>query len=150
MAGYTSDEKHFIFWKIRTSPFWNQILSLPQLTNQRSKTIDHTKNTSITEILQDSKDTSRTYTHIFRLMDDDVDYESLGGKYPMSVNAAAGAIAGYFEVKFFIALATYKFLFLACCRLSYRCRENTDANHPYRLRSHDLQSNSGNSKYLSI
>merc|ERR1711931_508093 len=32
-----------------------------------------------------------------RLMDDDVDYESLGGKYPMSVNAAAGAIAGYFE-----------------------------------------------------
>jgi len=30
-------------------------------------------------------------------MDDDVDYESLGGKYPMSVNAAAGAIAGYFE-----------------------------------------------------
>ena len=33
-------------------------------------------------------------------MDDDVDYESLGGKYPMSVNAAAGAIAGYFEVKY--------------------------------------------------
>ena len=38
--------------------------------------------------------------NVFRLMDDDVDYESLGGKYPMSVNAAAGAIAGYFEVKF--------------------------------------------------
>lgn len=33
-------------------------------------------------------------------MDDDVDYESLGGKYPMSVNAVAGAIAGYFEVKY--------------------------------------------------
>ena len=33
-------------------------------------------------------------------MDDDVDYESLGGKYPVSVNAAAGAIAGYFEVRY--------------------------------------------------
>ena len=37
-------------------------------------------------------------------MDDDVDYESLGGKYPMSVNAAAGAIAGYFEVKFIASI----------------------------------------------
>ena len=42
-------------------------------------------------------------------MDDDVDYESLGGKYPMSVNAAAGAIAGYFEVKFETVMATYNF-----------------------------------------
>ena len=42
-------------------------------------------------------------------MDDDVDYESLGGKYPMSVNAAAGAIAGYFEVKSRTVMATYNF-----------------------------------------
>ena len=98
---------------ILENTYFTFLESNPKFTSIDQSTFEnhrHTKNTSITEILQDSKDTSRTYTHIFRLMDDDVDYESLGGKYPMSVNAAAGAIAGYFEVKCFIVLAIYKYI----------------------------------------
>ena len=33
-------------------------------------------------------------------MEDEVDYESLGGQHPMFVHATAGAFAGYFEVSF--------------------------------------------------